>query len=135
MGLVNAAPTDLRPSPVAPPRNPTIPQKVTNVSIYNKGSEPRAWELRPYERSRWAEHGKLCHRAIRGVPAPPGIVMVAPPTTQRNASRRQSEGRARKWRPKKRGQGQSIKAGAPYPGRCGSSDPMFHVRTTEAFTL
>src|SRR5215210_8274864 len=24
-----------------PPRNPTIPQKVTNVSIYHKGSEPR----------------------------------------------------------------------------------------------
>src|SRR5215212_6278024 len=98
MGLVNAAPTDLRPSPVVPPRNHTIPQIVTNVSIYNKGPEPRAWELRPYERSRWAEHGKLCHRAIRGVPAPPGIVMVAPPTTQRNASGGQRESRAREGR-------------------------------------
>src|SRR5215208_3178520 len=32
-------PTDLRPSPTTP-LNPTIPQKVTNVSIYDKGPEP-----------------------------------------------------------------------------------------------
>jgi hypothetical protein len=31
-----------------------------------------------------------------GVPAPPGVVMVSPPTTQRNASRAQSEGRAKR---------------------------------------
>ena len=42
-----------------------------------------------------------------GVPAPPGVVMVSPPTTQRNASRGQGEGRAGKARKdrKKRGQG------------------------------
>src|SRR5215210_1460939 len=31
--------TDLRPSPTTPPRKPTIPQKVTNVSNYRKGAE------------------------------------------------------------------------------------------------
>src|SRR5215217_3765587 len=35
--MVNT-PTDLRPSPTTP-HNPTIPQKVTNVSNYRKGAE------------------------------------------------------------------------------------------------
>ena len=39
------------------------------------------------------------------VPAPPGIVMVAPPEVPRNASRVPGEGRAREG-PTKRGQGQ-----------------------------
>jgi hypothetical protein len=50
-----------------------------------------------------------------GVPAPPGVVMVSPPTTQVNASRAQSEGRAGKAR-KKRGQGQ-------YKGRSPKAPP------------
>src|SRR5215208_6578922 len=41
----------------------TIPQKVTTVSICDKGTEPRTVgrvrELRPYERSRCAEHGRM----------------------------------------------------------------------------
>jgi hypothetical protein len=36
MGLVGATPTDLRPSPATPLKF-TIPQKATNVSIYDKG--------------------------------------------------------------------------------------------------
>jgi hypothetical protein len=40
------------------------------------------------------------------VRVPPGVVMVSPPTPQRNASRAQSEGRANENRyEKKRGQG------------------------------
>ena len=38
MGLVGHAPTDLRPSPA----NHTIPQKVSNVSIHDKGPEPES---------------------------------------------------------------------------------------------
>jgi hypothetical protein len=56
---------------------------------------------------------------VQSVPAPPGVVILAPPTMQRNAQRNasgaQSEGRA-KESPKKRGQGQykgrSLKAPA-----------------------
>src|SRR5215217_5580633 len=36
-----SSPTDLRPTPATPPLNPTIPHKVTNVSICDKRSEPR----------------------------------------------------------------------------------------------
>src|SRR5215211_8341569 len=41
------------------------------------------WELRPYERSRCAEHSGSCKCAFRGMPAPPGIVMLAPITRSR----------------------------------------------------
>src|SRR5215211_4733873 len=52
----------------------------------------------------------VCH--LGGVPAPPGVVILAPPEVLRNAERAQCEGRARgrsihKARPKG-----SIKAGA-----------------------
>ena len=40
--------------------------------------------LRPYERSRYAEHGVGCN-ALGGVRAPPGILIVAPPEIPRNA--------------------------------------------------
>src|SRR5215211_1028449 len=40
---------------------------------YAKGRSPVAWELRPHDRSRCAEHGE-------GVHAPPGVVMFSPPT-------------------------------------------------------
>jgi hypothetical protein len=63
----------------------------------SEGSEPvgwKLWELRPYERSRCAEHmGAMC-RYVRAVRAPPEIVMVAPPEVPRNAERAQSEGHA-----------------------------------------
>ena len=42
------------------------------------------WELRPYERSRCAEHEEVV--AEQEVPAPPGVVMLAPQTLLRNAS-------------------------------------------------
>src|SRR5215208_8130977 len=46
------------------------------------------WELRPYERSRFAEHirkvEELCYRGV--VPAPPEVVMAAPHTLLSNAS-------------------------------------------------
>src|SRR5215208_4599279 len=67
----------------------TIPQKVTTVSIHDKGPEP-------------VSHGSSDPRREAGapstggwvVPAPPGIVMVAPSETLRNASMGQSLGRA-----------------------------------------
>jgi hypothetical protein len=50
--------------------------------------------LRPYDRSRYAEHGGMC---VPGVPAPPGVVILAPPEVLRNA-----EGRKVKAAPKER---------------------------------
>src|SRR5215216_3430940 len=48
-----------------------------------------------------AEPGRLgvWDLRIRGVPAPPGVVMLAPPQITRTASRAQSEGRAAAWGP------------------------------------
>src|SRR5688572_3830344 len=56
------------------------------------------WELRPHDRSRCAEHGGSCQGscncAFRSVvPAPPGVVMVAPTGIPRNAEGAQCEGR------------------------------------------
>jgi hypothetical protein len=67
-------------------RNHTIPQKVTDVSICDKGPEPGSRELRPYDRNRCAEHRlayDTCGRDI--VPASPEVDMVAPLTALRNA--------------------------------------------------
>jgi hypothetical protein len=62
-------------------------------------------ELRPYERSRWAEHGKRNRVFASVVPAPPEVVMVSPPRegpAQRfKGVKRRPEPRrapARKWR-------------------------------------
>jgi hypothetical protein len=54
----------------------------------SEGSEPsRVRKLRPYERSRCAEHGGSCTCAWeRSVPAPPEVDMVAPQMLVRNAS-------------------------------------------------
>src|SRR5215208_548892 len=69
-----------------------------------KGRSPIAMgKLRTYERSRCDEHGESCHSALRGVRAPPGVVMVAPPEVPRNASRTRSLGprpTGRKARPR-----------------------------------
>ena len=46
-----------------------------------------------------------CWHAFRGVPVPPGVGMVSPPTTQRNASSAQCEGRARYDGENQRGSG------------------------------
>ena len=52
----------------------------------SEGSKPSSWKLRPYERSRCDEHGGCLWHALRTVvPAPPGVVMVAPPEVPRNA--------------------------------------------------
>jgi hypothetical protein len=53
--------------------------------------ESRLRKLRPYERSRCAEHGRNVR--LQDVRAPPGIDMVAPLEFSRNAERAQSEGR------------------------------------------
>jgi len=45
--------------------------------IHAKGRSPLTRELRPYERSRRAEHGGSCSYTFRGVPAPPGVGIVA----------------------------------------------------------
>ena len=63
------------------------------------GAERRAGaklteELRPYERSRCAEHGEDVAQSVR---TPPGVVMFAPSEVPRNAERRQCEGRAASW--------------------------------------
>ena len=54
-----------------------------------KGRSPvqlELWELRPYERSRCAEHGGSYPKCFgSGVPAPPGIDMVAPQALLHNA--------------------------------------------------
>jgi hypothetical protein len=43
--------------------------------------------------------GESCHSALGGVPAPPGVVMVAPPEVPRNAEGAQREGRVGGGRP------------------------------------
>ena len=65
-------------------RNHTIPHKVTDVSIYDKGLEKsRLRKLRPMIETGGARTevttvlSELC--------APPGVVMVAPPEVPRNA--------------------------------------------------
>jgi hypothetical protein len=47
---------------------------------------------------------------LQSVPAPPGVVILAPPTTQRNASGAQCEGRAREGHPKSAAKG-NVEAG------------------------
>src|SRR5918993_4602380 len=54
--------------------------------------ESRLSKLRPYERSRCAEHGDCDSAFGTGVLAPPGIVMVSP-EVPRNAEGTQSKGR------------------------------------------
>src|SRR5215217_2635737 len=58
---------------------PSTPVQRGQQYMHYKGRSPVRGRARPYERSRCAEHGELCHRAIRGVHAPPGIVILAPP--------------------------------------------------------
>jgi hypothetical protein len=72
----------------------------------------RVWELRPYDRSRCDEHAG-CDSALRSVVrvVTPGVVMVAPSETLRNASRAQCEGPRQGGEvPKSAAEG-SIKAG------------------------
>src|SRR5215204_6732427 len=52
-----------------------------------KGRSPVAWELRPMREAGVPSTGGWV------VPAPPGVVMLAPPEVPRNAERAQSEGR------------------------------------------
>src|SRR5215217_4617064 len=90
-----SSPTDLRPTPATPPLNPTIPHKVTNVSICDKRSEPRTGGCGGSDRMREAgvpSTGGSCRCPLRGVPAPPGVVMVSPLEVPRNAEGAQSEG-------------------------------------------
>jgi hypothetical protein len=60
--------------------------------LAKEGPKLCSLELRPYDRSRCAEHGGSCDVAFHGVPAPQGMVMVAPLEIPRHASRAQSEG-------------------------------------------
>ena len=74
----------------------TIPQKVTNVSIYAKGSKPVSHgSSDPIREAGAPSTWKSCRFVGLGVPAPPGVVMVARQTLVRNASMARSEGRAR----------------------------------------
>ena len=86
-------------------RNPIIPQKVTNISICDKGSEPRSVGApTPGLEAGAPSTGELwgsCRCAFCGVPVPPGVVVVAPPEVPRNA-----KGRAKGSRRETHGQGQ-----------------------------
>jgi hypothetical protein len=62
-------------------------------------------KLRPYDRSRCAEHS-VSVRVVQSVPAAPGVVMVSPPEVPRNAEGAQSEDRARHDGENQRGQEQ-----------------------------
>ena len=54
----------------------------------SRSAARRKWlELQPYERSRCAEHGGSCDDALRDVPLPPWVVMVALSEVPCNASR------------------------------------------------
>src|SRR5215218_2766841 len=77
-----------------------LPQK---RCVYYSGIAPRQSEgpevgAPTHERSRCAEHGESCHSALGGVPAAPGVIMIAPPEVPRNAERAQSEGPRQKRR-------------------------------------
>jgi hypothetical protein len=56
---------------------------------------------------------RSCNALGKGVPAPPGVVMLAPPEVPRNAESAQSEGRAEVMG--KSAAEDSIKAGARKP--------------------
>ena len=60
-----------------------------------KGRGSVSRELRPHDRSRCAEHGRVVGAFPRVVPAPPGVVMISLPRVSRNASRAKSKGRAK----------------------------------------
>jgi hypothetical protein len=60
-----------------------------------------------------------CWHAFRGVPVPPGVGMVSPPTTQRNASSAQCEGRARYDGENQRGSGHYRDRSPNAPARTG----------------
>jgi hypothetical protein len=82
-----------------------------------------AAERRAEARSRCAEHGGNCDSAcLARVCCAPAVVMVAPQTILRNASRAQSEGRAKEG-PKSAAEGyykgRSSKAPAPMVPRSG----------------
>src|SRR5215216_3998612 len=64
-------------------RNHTIPQKVTNVSIHDKGPEPVSHGSSDLMRETGAPSTGEC--AFLSVRAPPGIVMVSPLEVPRNA--------------------------------------------------
>jgi hypothetical protein len=68
------------------------------------------WELRPMIEAGAPSTGGSCSRPP--VPAPPGVVMVAPPEVPRNAQRAQCEGPRQGGVPKSAAE-DSIKAGAP----------------------
>ena len=73
--------------------------------IHAKGRSPVAWELRPYERSRCAEHNE--EGVLYGVvPVPPGVVMLASPTLLRKAEGRKAKAALEGGPSTMRGQGQ-----------------------------
>ena len=66
--------------------NPTIPQKVTNVSIQDKGPEPsRPGSPDPMREAGAANKRKLLLRIGQFCARPTGEVMVAPQTLLHNA--------------------------------------------------
>jgi hypothetical protein len=72
-----------------------------------------------YEKPVCRARGRICCTdtvTLSAVPAPPGVVMVAPPEVPRNASRAQSKGRVGEDESVQRGQGQ-------YKGRSPKARP------------
>src|SRR5215203_7001568 len=84
-----SSPTDLRPTPATPLSTPPYHIKLQMFLFATKGRNPARGVVGAptHDRSRCAEHGESCHSALRGVLAPPGIVILAPPEVPRNAER------------------------------------------------
>jgi hypothetical protein len=61
----------------------------------SEGPEPSRLKAPAHDRSRCAEHGGVAGTDWHGVRVPPGVVMVSPPATTRNASKAQSKGRTK----------------------------------------
>ena len=138
----NSAPQDrgeqrpLRDGPIGPGRRrrdahivgyyaPAAGTRAEESLGHRDGAKRRAgawvsWELLPYERNRCAEHGVTIGKSAleRSVPAPPGVVMVAPPEISRNAQ--SGKVKAARVRGPQSAAKDSIRAGAQW----GSPDPM-----------
>jgi hypothetical protein len=83
-----ATPTDLRPSPATPPYH----KKLQMFLFATKGRSP-VGELRPMIEAGAPSTEEVARHLCGVVPAPLGVVMLAPPEVPRNASRAQTEGR------------------------------------------
>jgi len=114
MGNSPSAPTDLRTFA----RYPTIPQKVTNVSIHDKGPEPNRLE----SSDPMIEAGATSTEEVVAAPCccarPTGVVMVASLALVRNVEGRKGKPAPGTLGRTKRGQGEHYRGRSPKPLPC-----------------